>query len=116
MTGGYWGDTPLQEKQAKEIFWTLFTAYPGHPWFVTVYDGGFSIKHLDFDGPWGMRAKFKDTDFSSSALKHNVVMKAGEWLDRANIPRTRYDPDTPEYRVEGVPEKYQPKILIPEGS
>ena len=106
---GYFGDDKPKEDEAKQILSWLWQAYPGHPWFVRVYDGGFSIQHLDFQGPWGMRAKFKQDGYSTSALKHSVIMKAGEWLDRANIPRRRYDADTPSYRVEGVPEKYQPK-------
>lgn len=102
-TLGYFGDTPAQETEAKEILQTLWAAYPGHPWFVTVYDGGFAIKHLDFEGPWGMRAAFRENGYSASALKYDVIMKAGEWLDRAGIPRCRYDSDTPEgYAVEGT--------------
>lgn len=104
-TLGYFGDTPAQEEEAKNVLNWLWQAYPGHPWFVKVYQGGMYIKHLDFEGPWGMRAKFSQDGYSASALKHSVIMKAGEWLDRANIPRSRYDSDQEFYKVEGTEKK-----------
>lgn len=112
---GYFGDTPSQEEEAKKILTILWWAYPGHPWFVRVMTGGFFIRHLDFGANWGMFVKTRDADFSASNMKREIIMKAGEWLDRAGIPRTRYDADQTEYRVEGVPEKFQPHQPLPEG-
>jgi hypothetical protein len=110
---GYYGDTPTQEEEGRQILTILWWAYPGHPWFVRVYNGGFFIRHLDFTSGWGMNVKLKDV-FSASQMKREIIMKAGEWLDRAGIPRGRYDSDTPSYRVEGVPEKFQPKQPLPD--
>lgn len=101
------GATDAQRDEAHAILGALDTAYPGHPWAVRVYDGGFFIRHLDFPANYGMNAKFKDSGYSASALKRDVILKAGEWLERANLKRGRSNGDTIGH-VEGVPEKYQP--------
>lgn len=99
------GATKSQEAEADAILDALNTAYPGHPWWVHVYEGGFAIKHLDFDGNWGMRAKFSQFGYSASALKREVIMKAGEWLERAYLKRGPAVEGQEIVRVDGVPEK-----------
>lgn len=99
------GATKAQEDEATGILDALTIAYPGYPWAVRVYDGGFFIRNLLFDGNWGMN--FKGTFASASEMKKEVILKAGEWLERANLKRGRNN-DDPVKRVEGVPEKYQP--------
>lgn len=101
------GGTKAQEAEAEMILDALTTAYPSHPWAVRVYDGGFFIRHLDFPSNWGMNAKYKSFGYSASALKRDVIMKAGEFLERANLKRGRGE-DAPIKFVEGVPDKYQP--------
>lgn len=101
------GATQAQKDEAHTILGALDIAYPGHPWAVRVYDGGFFIRHLDFPSNYGMNAKFKDSGYSASALKRDVIMKAGEWLERANLARGRSNGDG-IVRVDGVPDKYQP--------
>ncbi len=90
------------------ILEVLTTIYPGHPWAVRVYDGGFFIRHLDFPSQWGMNCKYRDFAHDAAVLKREIILKAGEWLERANMKRGRYDADQPAYRVEGVPERFQP--------
>ena len=48
-------------------------------------------------------------------MKREIIMKAGEWLERAGLVRGRANGDEIQ-RVEGVPEKYQPnqKIILSE--
>lgn len=99
------GDTKAMEDEAKWILEALDIAYPGHPWWVRVYDGGFFIRHLDFDGNHGMNCKKKFA--SASEMKREVIMKAGEWLERAGLRRGMGDPDQEPYRVDGVPERFQ---------
>jgi hypothetical protein len=41
------GETQAQIDEAKWILEALDAAYPGHPWSVRVYDGGFFIRHMD---------------------------------------------------------------------
>ena len=99
------GETQAQIDEAQSILEALDSAYPGHPWGVRVYDGGFFIRHLDCPANWGMNCK--GTYASASLMKRDVIMKAGEWLERAGIARARYDIEQPEVRVEGVPERFQ---------
>jgi hypothetical protein len=102
------GGTKLQEDEANSILETISFAYPGHPWGVRVYDGGVFIRHLDFPSNWGMNVKYKTAGYSASAFKRELILMVGEWLERANLKRGRWD-ETPIARVEGVPEKWQPK-------
>ena len=106
------GGTKAQEDEAEMILGVLSTIYPGHPWAVRVYDGGFFIRHLDFPSNWGMNCHYKNFGHDAAVLKRNIIMKAGEWLERANLKRGRSD-ESPIIRVEGVPEKDQPPSAKP---
>lgn len=106
------GATKAQEDEANMILDALTTAYPGYPWGVRVYDGGFFIRNLDFPSNYGMNAKYKQFGYSASALKRQVIMMAGEWLERANLKRGRNNED-PIKRLEGIPEKHQPSSAKP---
>lgn len=103
------GGTKAQEAEANWILEALTIAYPSHPWAVRVYDGGFFIRHLDFPKNWGMNCKGNYA--SASLMKRDVILKAGEWLERANLARGRSNGD-PILHVEGVPEKDQPNYDI----
>lgn len=100
------GATQAQEDEAHHILEALDAAYPGHPWGVRVYDGGFFIRHLDFPANWGMNCR--GTYASASLMKRDVILMAGEFLERAGLPRKKWDPESEIQRVEGVPEKFQP--------
>jgi hypothetical protein len=111
------GATQAQLDEAKAILEALDFAYPNHPWSVEISGdetgGRVFIRHLAFEGrPYGMNLKHtkKDTAFySSSAFKRAVILKAGEWLERAGLTRSRYDPERPlQRKVDGVP---SPKSL-----
>lgn len=101
------GSTQAQEDEAQWIIEALDFAYPNHPWMVRVYDGGFFIRHMNLPSNWGMNCKGQYA--SASLLKKDVIQRAGEFLERAGIPRTRWDDDNDIKRVEGVPEKWQPE-------
>lgn len=105
------GATQAQIDQAKSILEALETAYPAHPWAVRVYGdstgGGFFIRHLDFPSNWGMNCRHGSKQYSASAVKREVILMAGEWLERAGLKRGAWDGDSIKH-VEGVPEKYQP--------
>jgi hypothetical protein len=103
------GATKAQESEANGILEALTIAYPGHPWAVRVYDGGFFIRHLDFPKNWGMSCKYRKFGYSASALKREVIMKAGEWLERADLARGA-STGKQIIHVEGVPTRFQPKV------
>lgn len=100
------GETQAQIDEANSILEALDSAYPDHPWGVRVYPGGFFIRHLDFPANWGMNCKGNYA--SASLMKRDVILMAGEFLERAGLPRRRWDPESEIQRVEGVPEKFQP--------
>lgn len=101
------GGTEAQAAEAEYILGLLYTAYPGHPWGVRCMEGGFFIQYLlvPFKKPYGMFCKTSEVDFSASALKHQIIMMAGEWLERAGMARGRHDADQEIVSVEGVPVK-----------
>ena len=100
------GATQAQEDQAHQILEALDLAYPGHPWWVHVYDGGFAIKNMAAEVPFGMRCKGNHA--SASEMKRDIILKAGELLERMGFARGRYDIEQEIQRVEGIPEKFQP--------
>lgn len=105
------GATQGQEATAEEIIGVLAVAYPNHPWMVKVYDGGFFIRHLDFPAKWGMNFKAKNI-YSASQMKKQIILMAGEWLERANLARGMWD-ETPHGFVDGIPLKDQPPEVKP---
>lgn len=101
------GETQAQIDEAHAIIEALDCAYPGHPWAVRVYEGGFFIRHLDFPSNWGMNCRNPTKFYSASSLKREVIRMAGEWLERANLKRGKWD-ETPVKKLEGVPDRFQP--------
>ena len=106
------GATPAQEAEAENIIGVLTSIYPGYPWACRVYDGGFFIRHLDAPAGWGMNCKYKSFSHDAAVMKREIVMKAGEWLERCNLKRGRNNDDEIQ-RVEGVPDHQQPAAAKP---
>lgn len=105
------GDSEPALTLAGDILDYVYQAYSGYRWFVQVKSGVIFIRELSFPNNWGMVRKLRETDFSASNLKHDVVMSAGEWLERARLKRGLATGEATK-RVDGVPEKYQPKIIL----
>ena len=101
------GRTDAQASEAEKVMGILCAAYPGHPWAVRVDNGIIFIRHLQFQGNWGMNLRTREVDHDAAVQKKKIVMLAGEWLERAGLVRGRED-GTEIVRVEGVPDKYQP--------
>jgi hypothetical protein len=108
------GDTDAQYGEAVAIMELLTAAYPGHPWAVRVAGGVIFIRYLDdrMVGNWGMAMKQKDSNHDAAVLKREVIMKAGEWLERAGLARGRSNGDE-IVRVEGLPDTDQPDYVTP---
>lgn len=62
---------------------------------------------MNLPSNWGMNCKGQYA--SASLLKKDVILRAGEFLERAGIRRGRWEDDNDIKRVEGVPEKWQPE-------
>ena len=94
---------------SEYILGLLSLVYPGHPWGLRVMEGGFFIQYMSvpFEKPYGMACRYKDFAQSASAMRHTIIMMAGEWLERAGLARKALDPDQEIDYVEGVPDKYQ---------
>ena len=102
-------DTESQESEATKVLLLLTAAYPGHPWGVLVRGGVIHIRHYGFaNSGWGMCVKFKNINHDSAVMKREIILMAGEWLERAGMKRGRHDADQEIEHLEGVPAKYQP--------
>lgn len=105
------GATHWMFAMSKDILNLLDTVYPGHPWAVHVYGdekgGGYFIKHLDFPSNWGLNQPMAHLFASASELRADVIRKAGELLERANLERKSWNGESIKM-MEGVPLKYQP--------
>lgn len=104
--------TDLGAHEAEQVLSILCAAYPGHPWSVRVDQGIIFIRHLEFGiNGWGMNCHLNKVNHDAAVLKKEVIMMAGEFLERAGLVRGRENGDK-IIRVEGIPEKYQPYRTI----
>ena len=109
MLVGYEGETQALEDDAKAILSLLWNCYPGHPWYVHCRPGHVFIQYLSFRarGTWGMSLRVTEVDHDAAVLKKKLISLAGEWLERANLKRGRYEETDDAIQVEGVPEEYK---------
>lgn len=92
---------------ATQVLLDLCTAYPSYNWHVVEQDGLLVIKELGLSalfGPYGMALRNYKT-YSAAQLKHDVIMMAGEFLERAGLPRSLYDGEVPE--LEGADKRFR---------
>lgn len=108
------GATKAQEDEAEMILGALTAAYPNHPWAVRVYDGGFFIRNLLFPKNWGMNCRYRDVAHDAAVMKRQIIMLAGEWLERAGLKRGRGDADQEIEHLEGAPQSAQPHQPMPD--
>ena len=101
------GDSELERADSDKVLEILCEVYPGHPWATRVAGGVVFIKHLELGSNWGMVKHFDDIKHDATSFKREIIMAAGEFLERANLVRGRANGDS-IIRVEGLPEKYQP--------
>lgn len=95
------------DSMAMQMVKDLCAAYPGHPWFVTIRGGIVHIKDMDMPPNWGMCLHYSDIKDDAKERQKQVVMAAGEFLERANIARGRRDDDQAVVTsVEGIPSKF----------
>jgi hypothetical protein len=104
---GFEGMSSKEEAEARDALDALCVAYPDHPWFVSVVGGTLRIRYLAFESPYGMNIRLPEVNHDAAVLKRKIIYLAGEWLERAGLTRGRKTDDE-IYRVEGVPERWQP--------
>lgn len=90
----------------KEIAEHLVFAYPGYTWHVRIDGGLLIIKNLSIHQQWGMVRKFSDIAHDAARRKHDVVMAAGEFLERAHLQQAAQEGELAE-TLEGV-ENFKP--------
>ena len=84
------GDNPLADACAKEAAETLVQAYPNHGWWVECKGGVLIIKHLEASGARGLIGMLRKMDQLSNDAgkrKHDIIIAAGELLERAGLGR-----------------------------
>lgn len=98
-------DDDRDDAKAGEVAKILIEAYPGHPWHIRVGRGVIIIKHMKASSRFGMCQHYDRVTFDAKVLKHNIVMAAGEFLERAGLTRGRVVEGDVIQRVEGIPDK-----------
>ena len=93
----------LDEQSAGEIARALCDAYPGHPWHINIAGRRLIIKHMKMSQKWAMVRPYDDVH-DANRLKHEAVMAAGEFLERANLVRGAAR-DERLVGVDGIPKK-----------
>lgn len=98
-------DDDRDDGLAKEIAGLLAEAYPGHPWHVRIGGGSLIIKHMKLSNKWGMVRRCDRLTWDAKVRKHEVVMAAGEFLERAGLTRGSVIEGQFKRQVEGLPQK-----------
>lgn len=96
--------TEAENSVAKQALEALHEVFPGYPWRVFVGGGVLQVKNLLFSNKWGMVRKLKNIHHDAGVFKREVVGAAGEFLERANLARAKWDGERVK-RVEGIPMK-----------
>ena len=113
---------PTDLPKCKEVAETLTATYPGYNWWVTINDGMLIMKSLKVSPNAGMVVPLRLFDGDAARLKREVVMKAGEFLEAANLRRGAFQGENAKI-LEGVqgnkkarlmpqPTEYAPEGII----
>lgn len=109
MTQGYniivEADDNRDDLMAAEVGRALIEAYPGHPWHVRIAKGVLIIKHMKASAKMGIARRYDRLTWDAKARKREVVMAAGEFLERAGLARGRVVEGDVISKVEGIPDK-----------
>lgn len=98
-------DDDRDDGMAKEVAAILAEAYPGHPWHVRIGQGVLTIKHMRLSAKWAMVRKYSRIAFDASVRKREIVMAAGEFLERAGLARGAAVDGALGRSVDGIPHK-----------
>ena len=98
-------DDNRDDGMANEIAGILGEAYPGHPWHVRIGGGMLIIKHMRVSQKWGVARKYSRVSWDAAVRKREVVMAAGEFLERAGLTRGRMVEGQFKRVLDGAPTK-----------
>lgn len=110
MTGNYnvivEADDNRDDAKAAEVAAILCAAYPGHPWHIRIGRGVIIIKHMQLSSRYGICRHYDRVTFDAGVLKREIIMAAGEYLERANLYRGAKREGEIAKVVEGIPQKH----------
>ncbi len=92
---------------AVQVLDVLMACYPSYSWHVREIDGALVIKEQALTamfGQYGMMLKSHES-YSWSDLKREVILAAGEFLERANLPRGKWTGQ--EAELEGADPRFR---------
>lgn len=104
------GQTVHEEAVSKDVAQILTGAYPGHNWWVEILDGMLRIKSLRVSANAGMVVPLRLFDSDAARLKREVVMKAGEFLEAANLRRGAFQGENAT-TLEGMPKGQRARLM-----
>lgn len=84
------GDNDLAKSYSRAAAEALVSCYPNHSWWVETKGGALVIKHFGISGMLGMVRHTSSLDFSATNFKKEVILAAGELLERAGLSRGAY--------------------------
>ncbi len=89
-----YGDNTLADAHAKEAAEILCEAYPNHSWWVECKGGILLIKHFGISDRLGMVRKLAALANDATRRKRDIVLAAGELLERAGLARRDFRGET----------------------
>lgn len=113
-------DDDRDDSKAAEIAAILCQAYPGHPWQIRIAtsDGNnaIMIAHGWLPPNWKMLRLYDRITFDAGVLKREMVMAAGEFLERAGLIRGAAREGDVVTHVDGIPRKDMLRSLLANGT
>lgn len=103
-------DDNRDDVMAADVGHALIEAYPGHQWHVRIGGGILMIKHMRLSAQMGIARKYDRLTWDAGRRKREVIMAAGEFLERAGLTRGRVVEGEVAKGVEGALAKH----LLPE--
>ena len=92
---------------AEQVLEVLIACYPSYNWHVREVGGAIIIKETALSsmfGQYGMMLK-SHKSFSWTDLRREVILAAGEFLERAGLPRGKWTGQTAE--LEGAEKRFR---------
>lgn len=106
-------EDPKNLPMAKELLEALHAAYPNHSWWVRIDGGVVIVKHFGISSTCGMVRHYDKIASDAKVRKHDIVMAAGELLERANLRRGAATGELVTSLEHDKDIDWSPPILVP---